>query len=338
MYAQATHDCTVRSAGHARACLRVSTPFPCVGSELKHTQTVHSTQCCQFHVHVHALPTSKTAVCIAMPTASSAHKTGWAPWASVADPIMQHRRTTRSKVQPPENRRPAPGIRPLSAAISSTKAKKPEVWAKMTWDDYLEVLKRYVQREGHANVPLEHEEQGVRLGVWLSRQWAEFSSNTRGGYLSEGRKLRLAEAGVVWGGPAPPASGVVGPQYLNERKWDDRRDWDLASKGRKPREFDASKPKREGPHWRPYSAEDDPHLRDWLQKQRANRLTHVEDEPAADRTVKLRDRTVVLHDVPLREQRYIPYGHPPVPGLPLDLAKRLKAAQEELDAARKARK
>ena len=173
------------------------------------------------------------------------------------------------------------------------------------------------------------------------------------GFLGNGQNFRatreaaisLRDASSASPKPASSGAGQRRPrqalwdlQYLNERKWDDRRDWDLASKGRKPREFDASKPKREGPHWRPYSAEDDPHLRDWLQKQRANRLTHVEDEPAADRTVKLRDRTVVLHDVPLREQRYIPYGHPPVPGLPLDLAKRLKAAQEELDAARKARK
>ena len=39
---------------------------------------------------------------------------------------------------------------------------------KLTWEDHLNLLKEYVLCEGHANVPLEHEEQGVRLGAWLS--------------------------------------------------------------------------------------------------------------------------------------------------------------------------
>lgn len=243
-------------------------------------------------------------------------------------------------VRPPEDRRPAPGIKTSNprrpASAGSVGKSMPEVWVKLTWEDHLNLLKAYVLREGHANVPLEHEEQGVRLGVWLSRQWAEWSSTTRGGYLSEARKLRLADAGVVWNGPAPPASGVVGPNYLNERKWDARRDWDLASKGKKPREFDATKPKREGDHWRPYSARQDPHVRAWLEKQKAKGLTHeeVEDETIADRTIKLRDRTVILHSVAEREARYIPYGHPPVVGLNMDLAQRLKAAKAELDEDR----
>ena len=273
-----------------------------------------------------------------MPTASSAFKTGWEPYASVADPILQHRKTRRRPlVLPPEGRRPAPGIKtskPASAATARSGA--PEIWVRLTWEDHLNLLKAYVLREGDANVPLEHEEQGVRLGAWLSRQWAEWSSTTRGGYLSEARKIRLAEAGVVWNGPAPPAPGVVGPNYLNERKWDARRDWDLASEGKKPREFDTTKPKREGDHWRSYSARDDPNMRAWLEKQKAKGLTHeeVEDATVVDRTIKLRDRTVILHSVPEGEPRYIPYGHPPVVGLSMELAQRLKAAKVELDEAR----
>ena len=267
-----------------------------------------------------------------MPTASAAHKTGWAPYAVVADPVLQQRRVgQRPTVNPPADRRRAPGIaapRPSSAAASSSSAQRPpEVWVKLSWEDYLKVLKKYVRREGHANVPLEYEERGVRLGVWLSRQWAEYSSTTRGGYLSEARKIRLAEAGVVWGGPAPPASGVVGPEYLNERKWDDKRDYDCAAEQlqrqmgcrRVLREFDASKPAVEGTHWRPYTADSDPHAKKWVERQRAKRLDHYEEE------------------VP-PEPRYIPYGHPPIPGLSTALATRLKAAKAQMDAEAQARR
>ena len=95
-------------------------------------------------------------------------------------------------------------------------APKAQFSKKISWDDHLKLLKEYVAREGHALVPLEHEERGVRLGAWLSRQWSEFQADTRGGYLSRNRKIRLEEAGVVFNGPAPPASGAVGPHSLNE--------------------------------------------------------------------------------------------------------------------------
>lgn len=260
----------------------------------------------------------------AMPTASAAHKTGWQPYSSTTDPILQHKHThpKYKKVRVPVDRRRVPGIAASSSsssALSSSKA--PEIWAKLTWEDHLEVLRRYVQREGHADVPLEHEEEGVRLGVWLSRQWAEYSSTTRGGYLSEGRKIRLADAGVIWNGPAPPASGVIGPKYLNERKWDDRKDYDAAANHCRPRIFDVTKPASEGSHWRPYSAESDPHLSGWLQRQRTKGLTHGSrawPKPT--------------------EERYIPPNHPVIPGLDKALAKRLKeAAQAHIDAEQERR-
>ena len=157
-----------------------------------------------------------------------------------------------------------------------------------------------MQREGHARVPLGHEEKGVRLGVWMSKQWTEF----QGKYLSEARKVQLADAGVEWTGGPPPASGVVSSRHLNERKWDEGRGAKLAAGSWKAREFDAGKPASEGKHWAEYDAECDPHTRQWLVRQRAHGRCEASSPPP--------------------DEPYIPHGHPPVKGLDFQLATRLK--------------
>ena len=157
----------------------------------------------------------------------------------------------------------------------------------------MKLLKQYVLREGNALIPLEHVEDGVRLGVWLSKQWSQWSDNPRGGYLSHARKLRLADAGVDWAGPAPPASGLVGPKYLNERKWD-ASPFDLAARhhGRNSmRQACVKEPTGE------YAADKDPHAAAWLRRRSAGR-THEGDAPPSTR----------------KPDPYIPYGHPPVKG------------------------
>jgi len=130
-------------------------------------------------------------------------------------------------------------------------------------------LREYSTVEGHANIPLgyelvERDHAGyevdgrcIRLGVWLSKQWTEW----QGKRLSHARMVQLADAGVDWDGPAPPASGAVRPRQLNERKWDVDRSAKLAAQHiRKP--FDASKPAHE-PAWSTYDAAKDPHARRW---------------------------------------------------------------------------
>ena len=202
-------------------------------------------------------------------------------------------------------------------------AVRPQFNTKITWEDHLQLLKEYVAREGNALVPLEHEERGVRLGTWLSNQWSQWQSDTRGGYLSLRRKLRLEEAGVVFNGPAPPASGVVGEHSLNERKWDVDDYTTIQGAGAAindrpqywhPKVFDASRPKAEGDHWRPYSADADPALRPFLERRRQKGLMPPELPP---------------------KEPYVPLAIvPPVKGLNLTLANKLAKAKEDLEKER----
>jgi hypothetical protein len=238
-----------------------------------------------------------------MPTASAAHKTGWRPWSAAEQCSTIKSRTT---VRLGADRRPAPGI--AASSSSSRPAARHEVWRQLSWEEHLQLLSDYCKREGHARVPLEYEEAGpVRLGTWLSRQWTEHY----GGRLSVARTRRLAEAGVVWGGPPPPAAGLIDARHLNERKWDTGRGGELAAAAWKQREFDSTKPAAEGDHWRVYQVETDPHLRPWRERQRARGVTVELPKPAAP---------------------YIPYGHPPVKGLNMALATRLNAAKKELQS------
>ena len=242
-----------------------------------------------------------------MPTASQGRNAGWWPtYAPRTDPNVRPRATSQKAA---EDRRPfseQAARRPQKAAVLP----RPQISQKISWEENLKVLKRYVAREGHALVPLEHEEDGVRLGMWLSKQWSEWQSDTRGGYLSRNRKLRLEEAGVVFNGPAPPASGAVGAHTLNERKWDTGRNFDMASKKRHPTAWDTSTPASANGHWQPYSSEADPALGKWLARQRELRLAPPPPPPP---------------------EPYIPLAIvPPVKGLPMGLAKKLAKARDEL--------
>jgi hypothetical protein len=71
--------------------------------------------------------------------------------------------------------------------------------AGFTWDvpeakfqGFIALLKRYVQREGHAQVPLRHIEDGQVLGLWLQRVRRSIARQS-----IERRKM-LLDLGVVW--------------------------------------------------------------------------------------------------------------------------------------------
>jgi hypothetical protein len=38
------------------------------------------------------------------------------------------------------------------------------------WDETFALLKQFIKREGHCNVPISHTEDGVNLGKWVSAQ------------------------------------------------------------------------------------------------------------------------------------------------------------------------
>ena len=243
-----------------------------------------------------------------MPTASGAHKTGWQPYAAAADPNVRVGVTSN---RAPKNRRSFFEMGPNMRAPPKKAIPKPQFSKAITWEEHLELLEQYVARNGDAMVPLEHLEGGVRLGAWLSKQWTEYQADTRGGYLSTNRKLRLEAAGVVFDGPAPPASGAVGLHTLNERKWDTGRNYSMAAAKWHPREWDCSKPKEEGEGWRPYTAEADPGAKKWLDRQRKKGLAAPPEPPP---------------------EPYVPLAIvPPVKGLNMALAKKLAKAKEELD-------
>ena len=155
----------------------------------------------------------------------------------------------------------------------------------LSWESMLRHLIHYVEREGHARVPLNYEfkqldEHGyevdgrcIRLGVWLSKQWAEWQA----GRLSHNRAERLAAVGVDWYGSAPPATGAVGSHHMNERKWDPDQSTRLAMQHvRRP--FDTSKP-AEQPHWAEYDATRDPHTRRWRKQHGVSATQAVQHPP-----------------------------------------------------------
>ena len=83
------------------------------------------------------------------------------------------------------------------------------VWdvAAAQWEQNYALLRAFVEREGHANVPDRHEEGGEKLGRWLSRQRKRWQAR---GMSEEARKAKSASAlsdeevarleavGVVW--------------------------------------------------------------------------------------------------------------------------------------------
>jgi Helicase associated domain len=68
------------------------------------------------------------------------------------------------------------------------------VWDPLdvAWDHAIECLKRFKERAGHCEVPIDFQVNGFRLGKWVSRQ------RQRRGKLSEQRRQQLNGLGFVW--------------------------------------------------------------------------------------------------------------------------------------------
>jgi superfamily II DNA or RNA helicase len=67
--------------------------------------------------------------------------------------------------------------------------------SRTAWEEALSHLERFVAREGHALVPQQHVEAGLKLGHWTGRQRAEFAE----GALAEQRARRLESIpGWTW--------------------------------------------------------------------------------------------------------------------------------------------
>ena len=75
------------------------------------------------------------------------------------------------------------------------------------WEQNYALLRAFVEREGHANVPKSHEEDGERLGQWLSNQRLRWQARgmseeerkaKRLSALSDEEVARLEAVGVAW--------------------------------------------------------------------------------------------------------------------------------------------
>jgi hypothetical protein len=65
---------------------------------------------------------------------------------------------------------------------------------KYEWDENIQLLLKYKDREGHHNVPKDHKEDGKNLGYWLSRQ----RKNKKSGTLDTVKEKQLEELGFIW--------------------------------------------------------------------------------------------------------------------------------------------
>ena len=64
-----------------------------------------------------------------------------------------------------------------------------------TWDQFLGLLVQYRRREGHAEVPPAHREDGIALGLWLEANRTRVAA---GAALGGERRRILRELGVRW--------------------------------------------------------------------------------------------------------------------------------------------
>ena len=62
------------------------------------------------------------------------------------------------------------------------------------WEYNFDLLKTFVEREGHCDVPNRHEEDGEPIGDWLAKQRTKFRKKT----LKTSRQKRLEELGATW--------------------------------------------------------------------------------------------------------------------------------------------
>ena len=62
------------------------------------------------------------------------------------------------------------------------------------WERNFALLKQYKKREGHCYAPRSHEEEGTKLGIWLTAQ----RTTMKRGQLDESYQQRLENLGVTW--------------------------------------------------------------------------------------------------------------------------------------------
>ena len=62
------------------------------------------------------------------------------------------------------------------------------------WERNFALLEQFKEREGHSNAPRDHQEEGVKLGEWISRQRQLY----RNGNLDESYQRRLENLGMSW--------------------------------------------------------------------------------------------------------------------------------------------
>ena len=62
------------------------------------------------------------------------------------------------------------------------------------WERNFALLEQYKKREGHVNVPQRHEEDGLKLGTWVTKQ----RGNYKKGKIDESRHRRLENLGMSW--------------------------------------------------------------------------------------------------------------------------------------------
>ena len=72
-----------------------------------------------------------------------------------------------------------------------------EAEAGSTWNEKLSLLQQYRDREGHCHVPTSYEEDGAKLGKWLSAQRRQ----RKEGVLDLDKQHRLESIGVIWDSP-----------------------------------------------------------------------------------------------------------------------------------------
>ena len=63
-----------------------------------------------------------------------------------------------------------------------------------SWDMMFDLLCKYKEREGHANAPQSHKEDGENLGSWLGSQRKFYRTEKR----EADRVNKLEPLGVVW--------------------------------------------------------------------------------------------------------------------------------------------
>jgi len=113
-----------------------------------------------------------------------------------------------------EEERKAKNIKPLSDEKVGRLEAAGVVWDVVAgqWERNYALLRAYREREGHANVPKRHVEEGEKLGVWLGTQRKRHQARDlseeerkakRVSPLSDEEVGRLEALGVVWRGVRP---------------------------------------------------------------------------------------------------------------------------------------